>query len=213
MSKHKRRGRKKKTFLVKHKRRIKELIDRFMESESAEAYIGRAVLAMVGLGGILVIGAIAPNIFSAFAKFNKPHRFSEKQVHKSVYYLRKNGLIKFITKTDGASIVKITKNGQKKLVEFAIESIKPNAPSHWDGKWRMVIFDIPERFRAARESLRHKLKEFGLFQLQRSVFAYPHPLEEEVQFIAAFFDVEQYIEILTVERMLDDKALKNYFKI
>ena len=206
-----RRGRKKNTFYKKYKRRIKELVDNFIESESAEAYIGRAVLAMIGLGGILIVGAIAPNIFSAFGRYKKSYEYNEKQVHKSVYYLRKRGLIKFIKDRDGTCVVKITRAGKKKLVEFAIDSIKLKKPDVWDSKWRVVIFDIPEHFKSAREALRKKLKELGLYQLQRSVFIYPYSLEEEVSFTASFFAVEQYIEILTVESMLDDVDIRKYF--
>lgn len=208
-----RRGRKKNTFYKKYRKRIKELVDNFMESERAEAYIGRAVLAMIGLGGILLLGAIAPNIFSAFGKLGKKHRFDEKQVYASVFYLRKRGLVKFIKKSNNICEIKITTKGKIKLAEFAIENIKINDPGRWDGKWRVVIFDIPEREEGARGALRRKLKEFGLYQLQRSVFVHPYPIEDEVLFVAAFFGVDKYLEILTVESMLDDKGLRAHFKV
>ena len=207
----KRRGRKKLAFYRKYRKRIKELVDRFMEGESAEAYIGRAVLAMIGLGGVLMVGAIAPNIFSAFGKYNKNSHYDQKQLHKSVYYLRKRGLVKFVKKSDKVCEIKITRQGRSKLAEFAIEQISLRIDKPWDGKWRAVVFDIPERDRHARNSLRRKLKELGLIRLQQSIFMHPYPIEDEILFIAAFFDVEKYIEILTVENMLDDSDLRKHF--
>lgn len=209
----KRRGRKPETFYKKYRGKIKELVGGFMESERVEAYIGRALLAMIGLGGILLIGAVTPNIFSAFGKFHQKHRYSEKQIIASYFYLRKRGLVKLIKKSEKTHEIKITKQGRTMLIEFAIESLKLKNQEKWDGKWRVVVFDIPERDGDARRALRRKFKELGLFQLQRSVFIYPYPLEEEIQFIGAFFDVEKYIEILTVERMLDDKDLRKHFQL
>lgn len=40
----------------------------------------------------------------------------------------------------------------------------------WDGKWRIVIWDIPEKRRIARDLLRHKLKWLGFNQLQKSIW-------------------------------------------
>lgn len=207
------RGRKKNTFYRKYRRLIKDLADNFMESEKAGAYIGRAVLAMIGLGGILVVGAIAPNIFKAFAGFNKQRRYDKKQIYASVFYLRKKGLVEFIKRSDNRCEIKITGKGRKKLIEFAIETVKIKNPEHWDGKWRVVIFDIPEKMKAAREALRRKLKELGLFQFQRSVFVYPYPADDEILFTAASFEVERYLEILKVDSMLDDYSLRQHFKI
>lgn len=209
----KRRGRKRMTFYRKYRGRIKELVGRFLESERTEAYIGRAVLAMIGLGGILVVGAIAPNIFSAFGRFGKEKYIGEKQIHGSVYYLRRKGLVKFIKISDNTCEIRITKRGKSKLAEFAIENLCLDDKKPWDGKWRAVIFDIPERHKAARESLRIKLKRLGLYPIQRSVFMYPYPLEDEILFVGAFFEVERYLEILTIENMLDDKSLRSHFGI
>lgn len=211
--KKKRRGRKKASFLRKNRLYIKELTNRFLESESPGAYIGRAVLAMVGLGGILIVGAIAPNIFSAFGRFNKSHDFNEQQTRRSVYYLRRKGLVKFIKKPNGVCEIKITKKGEIELAEFSIENMRIDLPDHWDGKWRVVIFDIPERFRSARGALRRKLKELGLHRLQQSVFIYPYQITNEILFVAAFFNIERYIEILTVENMLDDINLRKHFAV
>ena len=40
----------------------------------------------------------------------------------------------------------------------------------WDGKYRLVLFDIPEENRAIRDLLRNKLKELGFIGWQKSVF-------------------------------------------
>lgn len=43
----------------------------------------------------------------------------------------------------------------------------------WDGKWRIVIFDISENERVVRDSLRFKLISLGFGKLQESVYITP----------------------------------------
>lgn len=204
----------KKKFSKRQQSRLKELAERFLESESTGAYLGRAVLAMLALGGILVIGAMAPNIFSAFGRFEKTYRNDEERVRNAVYYLRKKKFIKFVrSKNSKATAIKITKDGIVKVREFVLGGLRVETPKVWDGKWRMVIFDIPERYKNARTALRTKLKALGFYQFQKSVFAFPYPAEEEILFVAAVFNVEQYVEILTIDRMLYDSDLRRFFKL
>jgi phenylacetic acid degradation operon negative regulatory protein len=47
----------------------------------------------------------------------------------------------------------------------------------WDGKWRFVLFDLPEQKRSLRNRLRHMLREEHFGCLQQSVWITPDPLE------------------------------------
>ncbi len=48
----------------------------------------------------------------------------------------------------------------------------------WDGLWRMVIFDVPEKDRKLRDRLRRRLEKEHFGQLQRSVWISPDPFGE-----------------------------------
>jgi len=50
---------------------------------------------------------------------------------------------------------------------------------HWDGKWRMVLFDIGEAQSAQRDRLRRYLRSAGFGYLQHSVWISPRPLALE----------------------------------
>jgi len=54
----------------------------------------------------------------------------------------------------------------------------------WDGRWRLVIFDVPEARTAARDRLRRYLRSRGFGYLQNSVWITPHPLREERALLA-----------------------------
>jgi len=51
----------------------------------------------------------------------------------------------------------------------------------WDGKWRLVMFDVPERRSATRTRLRRALRERWFGCLQKSVWISPDPLDDEVK--------------------------------
>lgn len=193
------------------------ILEAVLESESFSASATRTLLGLLVFGGVLVIGAMAPNIFSSFDHFHKgkslSRKFDKRKVQYSVAYLRKKKLITCIKKEKNATLVQITKDGTKRLRRFIMDELTIGKPPKWDGKWHVIIFDIPEYFKVARNALRRKLQELGFRQLQRSVFIYPYPAEDEVLFIASLFDVERYIEILTVEKMLHDKELRSFFNL
>ena len=55
----------------------------------------------------------------------------------------------------------------------------------WDGKWRIISFDLPIKHNAARARLRRHLKERGFGYLQQSLWISPDPLEKDLKDLAA----------------------------
>lgn len=51
----------------------------------------------------------------------------------------------------------------------------------WDGYWRVVIYDIPEKQSAVRDHLRAELKRLGFKFMQKSVWLTPLPVETELE--------------------------------
>jgi len=48
----------------------------------------------------------------------------------------------------------------------------------WDGKWRVILFDLPEDQCESRRKLRYKLRACGFGCMQRSAWISPDPLAE-----------------------------------
>jgi len=64
----------------------------------------------------------------------------------------------------------------------------------WDGRWRLVLFDVPEVRTAARNRLRRYLRDRGFGYLQNSVWITPDPVNEERALLAGGpVDVESLI--------------------
>ncbi|MDX9913954.1 MAG: hypothetical protein RBS77_05235 [Candidatus Moranbacteria bacterium] len=192
---------------------LMENFENFIHSDSAAAVATKLILATVALGGVAIGGAIIPGIIKSIKAFDSKGDFSNKKIQNSFYALKRRKFIKIIKRKDGKIIVSLTNKGKRKMLEFAIEGLKIDKPKKWDRKWRVLIFDIPVKMNSAREALRKKIKELGFYQFQGSVWFYPYPCEDEILAMAEFFKTSEYIEIMTVERVLHEKELKKYFKL
>ena len=83
-------------------------------------------------------------------------------------------------------------------------------PKKWDGVWRLIIFDIPEKYRARRRDFQEKLKHMGCYQLQKSVWTHPFPCEKEIEMLKDFLHIKPYVDILIVSRMSSGKVLYHF---
>lgn len=192
---------------------LKEKIKEFLDSESGYATATKVVLAIIATAGIFFVAATAPNVFQAFGNFRRSKKYSQKKLKNAFYILKRRNFIKVIHEKDDKIKIELTNKGKARIKEFSIDSLTIPQPKHWDKKWRVVIFDIPNKFNKAREALRKKLKELGFYQLQKSVLVYPYECEDEILFITNIFQIEPFVEILTVEKTLYENKIKNFFKI
>jgi len=85
--------------------------------------------------------------------------------------------------------------------------------SAWDGKWRVVIFDIPEKYAPLRRRVRDILKAAGFVQLQQSVWVFPHECEALAQLIKRESHLSQFILYGVLEKIGDDSKLRKLFKL
>lgn len=70
----------------------------------------------------------------------------------------------------------------------------------WDGCWRIVIFDIPERQRVVRDLFRRNLKNWGFKQVQKSVWASKQPIYQEVVAEIKRLKIAPWVEIVEAKR-------------
>lgn len=84
-------------------------------------------------------------------------------------------------------------------------------PQPWDGKWRIVFFDVPEQKRPLRDYLRGVLKRFGFYEFQRSMWIYPYKLPP---FLKKTFDdpiFHHYVRtITTYDINYEDDLVKKF---
>ncbi len=136
------------------------------------------------------------------------HLHESREAKQLLYGFRR---YQFIRHIKGNNTYELTPKGEKRLRDILIDEVVIKLPRKWDGKWRLVMYDLPIRFKKARDAFRWKLKDLGFFQFQKSAWIYPYPCEGEILFVADFYGVRKHIEILEVDKVLNDKKLKAHF--
>ena len=134
---------------------------------------------------------------------------NEQKARQATYGLRR---YRFIRRTKENSF-HLTPKGERAVKSIVIDDIELKKSKYWDGKWHMVMYDLPIRFKKARNVFRWKLKDLGFFQFQKSAWIYPYPFEEEILFVADFYGVRKHIQILEINRIFDDRQIKNHFHL
>ena len=193
-----------------------EKIKDFLDSDTTEAKatkVALGVIAVAGVAGVALLAVGMGNAVQVFSMFKKSKKYSKTQIKSAMTNLHNQKLIEYISDKGGVTKVRITTKGKSKLRSFAIDVIKIPKSKRWDGKWRVVMFDLPIRFNKARNSLRFKLKQLGFVQLQKSVWIYPYPCLDEILFIGDYYKVGKYIQILEVTNILYEEKLKKPFKL
>lgn len=83
------------------------------------------------------------------------------------------------TVKDGEVYLRLTSQGKEKIKrDFPLLSFQKR---RWDGKWRVVFYDILETNKRVRERLREKLRSLGFGMIQRSVWITPHDLTKDLR--------------------------------
>ena len=84
----------------------------------------------------------------------------------------------------------------------------------WDKKWRVVIFDIPQELHNKRNIFRARLKSLGFYMIQKSIFVFPYPCEEELSRYCNQLQIADYINVLIAENLgYVDNEVKEYFNL
>lgn len=104
-----------------------------------------------------------PGYYAYWDGWNYP--LKKNSLAKTIKRLRENGLIDFVN--DEELVIRLTDPGKDKALWAKMLAGDKN----WDGRWRLVAWDIPEKRRAARDLLRQKLKQLGFTRWQKSIWA------------------------------------------
>jgi len=127
---------------------------------------------------------------------------------RAVFYrLQKRGLLKFIRYKENR-FVQLTKQGQ---MEALLQAARVYKIESWDGKWRLIVFDIPEDSKHQRDRFRRLLLKNNFIKLQGSVFISPYPLNAAAIEYLKESGLIEYIRILRVDAMDKDGDLRKHF--
>ena len=155
-------------------------------------------------GGLVALSVLAPQLPANLLKaYLKNRKFQKSRFRRDLSRLSARGDVSI-----SEDSIKITKKGESRILKYRIEDITIDKPSTWDKKWRLVIFDIPDHSKKKSNVLRNKLYNLGFLQYQKSIFIYPYPCQDQIDFIKEVFEVSGYVKLIIAIK-IDDEELSS----
>lgn len=176
--------------------------------------IQRKILLTLLSGVALGLSSSPRQYFKTFRKLKKEWRkIDQRNFNRSFRRLADEKFIEEKILPDSSFKLVLTKNGkqQAKTLKLLGSSINFKKPKQWDRKWRIVLFDIPEKDRLFRNILREHLYALDFFKLQHSVFVSPYPFEKPILELVALYSAEPYVRVITATAIDNETKLKKHF--
>jgi DNA-binding MarR family transcriptional regulator len=167
---------------------------------------------------LIMIGDMTMGLIKGFHPHPYYHVFCshrKKSFHSTINRLHRQGYVEKIKDNPNSeNIFRLTEKGRLKQEQALRDVVVQKTKNRqWDGKWRMVIFDIPEQRKRYRDTLRAQLHYFGFLQLQKSVWVTPFHVDEYLFEAVRDAGMERFIYFGVVEEWHDDRNVRQMFGI
>jgi len=176
--------------------------------------ISKKILRYLLIVGTVSVAASSPYFAHYLMKEifrGRPGEGEKEKFSNTFYNLRRRGLIE--VERDGHDIhISLTKEGEWITGTFELNELEISIPKKWDGKWRVIIFDIPHEYRMKRDIFRRKLKELGFYSLQKSVWIHPHECKKEINLLRDFLGLRDFEIRIIVGDIENDLYLRRAYK-
>ncbi|PIR83646.1 hypothetical protein COU18_03110 [Candidatus Kaiserbacteria bacterium CG10_big_fil_rev_8_21_14_0_10_51_14] len=181
------------------------------KKRTRRGHVERAILSSLAIAGVGFVAMTAPNALQLL-KYVDPDwivkRDPKQRIREAAHRLRKKKLVEFVHK-DKRVYLRITEKGRVRLRSLSFGPLPK--PKRWDYKWRLVIFDIPEKKHGLRARARGIVAGFGFVRLQDSVWAYPYDCEEAIALLKAELHIGKDLLYIIADAIEYDTPLRKEF--
>lgn len=177
--------------------------------------ITKIILLTIGVAGILSVALVAPNMLQVLKMFESKKKYKTKpnyRIQTALSRLIDGGSIRKVDH-GGQLYFELTDKGRKKLEGLSRFHSLLKKPKQWDGKWRIVSFDIHEKRRGVRDKLRQTLKSVGFLQLHQSMWIYPYDCEDLISLLKTDLQVGKNVLYIIADKVESDKDIKRRFAL
>lgn len=176
--------------------------------------IKQKILLLLLAGAALSLTRTGKQQIKIISSIPKELRKIDRQyLYRLLHEFHHHRLVDWVEKSDGSITLSLSEKGKITAKTFYPDDLIIKRPPTWDKRWRVVIYDIPDKKKKARDALRHKLTELGFKEWQKSVFIHPYPCQDEINFIIEFFDVRSYVRYAELINLTNESELKLHFKL
>jgi len=171
-------------------------------------------LLITGVASVAV--GIAPYLVVAMIPAAQAVRESQrkKRAHNTFSALRRGGFISVELRRGKTSVSLTGKGKQRVYLERLKRADNLKKRQKWDGKWRLLMYDIPSNRRAKRDALRWFIQHIGFVHLQHSVWIFPHNCRNEVNGLKDFFEFsDRECRLVEASSIGEDEHLRKKFGV
>lgn len=168
------------------------------------------ILQRVSAGDMLVGMLLSGRSIKSMRKTAQARAASRQATQRALMRLTAKG---YIVAEDNK--LQLSQKGMEE-VESIISRMRLNTEASrisWDGKWRLVAFDIPEDLRSLRNVLRGILKRSGFLLLQQSVWVYPYECRELQRLLREDQRLSRCVVYATVGEINDESRLLQHYNL
>lgn len=134
---------------------------------------------------------------STLAAFVAPFGVSEPALRQALSRMARQGWLE-VRKVGGRTCYALSQAGRQRIVE-ASRRVYDGRDTDWDGRWRVLVYSIPEAMRQRRNDLRRELIWTGFAHLSHGAWLSPNPLEDSVQALLRRYGIEDYATLFVAE--------------
>ena len=184
----------------------------------------KEILYLLGMGTLLVGSILMPGLGTAAGALYRAKRnhnweqsqkgwkkFNLKLLRRNLRRLQKQKIVEVVDE-NGQEVIKLTQKGHTKYLRFKLEELSLKGKS-WDGKWRLVLYDVSKLKKSAQENFRRTLKQINFYPLQKSVYLTPYKCTNEIEYLREYFNLSEEVLLLEISKLENEKYYKEYFNI
>lgn len=125
---------------------------------------------------------------------------SEGAVRSALSRMSRKGWLKS-RRIGNKSYYSLTAKSVKLLEEGAERIFEPPQVGHWDGRWYLLTYSIPEDKRRLRNKLRNNLIWMGFGLLGNGLWVSPYDLRQDVKKLVESLDIQEYVELFEARHL------------
>lgn len=184
----------------------------------------KEIIYLLGMGTLLTATIFMPGLSYAARMIDRAKRnydwkksqrdwkkFNPHILKRNLKRLREQEVVEIIEK-GGEEIIKLTQKGHAKYLKFSLEELSLNS-KRWDGKWRIVVYDIAKFKKSQVSAFRNILKYINFFQLQKSVYLTPYQCDGQIAYLREYFGISDEVLLIRADKIENESFYKQYFGI
>lgn len=171
-------------------------------------------LKLIGIAGFSGIIVSAPNSLMALKQILKKSPVRLSSPERILAELKRQGLVDVSNDANHWHFT-LSPAGIHRLQQVIIDEVTIPRPAVWDGKWRLVAFDVPTSQSKQRKYFTAHLQRMDFHMLQKSMWVHPFPCFEQIEQVAGHYNLLRYCTLVEINRLdeLSTKRLLRHFSL